>query len=182
MAIVATYTALHVVSWLDSRLNDKAFEEANYCITSLLDAKNKTFEIRKSIEDIYTHSGSKDRDRPDNEYNILRATAKKHLTDFEIILTNLNTKLSIIKIWGLEVKPDKKKELDNIIKLYIDYLGNSERLISCLHDVHGIARKKDYEYHAIAYNSHSALTQILPNTWFTSWKGLFQVSKSTSSN
>lgn len=49
MAIAATYTAFKVGGWLNSRLNDKAFEEANSCITSLMNTKNKAIELQQSI-------------------------------------------------------------------------------------------------------------------------------------
>lgn len=177
MAIAATYTALKVGGWLNSRLNDKAFEEANSCITSLMNTKNKAIELQQSIRQIYEYSGSRDRNNTDNTYNELRALSKKLLNEFESNITNLNSKLQLIKVCGLEIKPNKKKELDVIINSYINFLERSDYLIRILDDVNGKERKKGYEYHSIAYGHHIALTHTLPSKWFTSWKSLFQVSK-----
>lgn len=177
MAIAATYTAFKVGGWLNSRLNDKAFEEANSCITSLMNTKNKAIELQQSIRQIYEYSGSRDRNNTDNTYNELRAFSKKLLNEFESNITNLNSKLQLIQVWGLEIKPNKKKELDVIINSYINFLERSDYLIRILDDVNGMARKKGYEYHSIDYGHHIALTQMLPSKWFTSWKSLFQVSK-----
>ncbi|ELY4375745.1 hypothetical protein ACP6ZN_003634 [Enterobacter cloacae] len=177
MAAAAIYTAFKVSGWLNSRLNDKAFEEANSCITSLMNTKNKAIELQQSIRQIYEHSGSRDRNNTDSTYNELRAFSKKLLIEFESNITNLNSKLQLIQVWGLEIKPDKNKELKLIINSYINFLESSENLILILDDVNGMARKKNYELQAIGYNHHIALTQMLPAKWFTSWKSLFQVSK-----
>ncbi|ELN4240713.1 hypothetical protein R2W49_004176 [Klebsiella variicola] len=177
MAAAATYTAFKVGGWLNSRLNDKAFEEANSCITSLMNTKNKAIELQKSIRQIYEYSGSRNRNNTDNTYNELRENSKKLLNEFESNITNLNSKLQLIQVWGLEIKPNKKKELDVIIKSYINFLERSQYLILILDDVNGMARKQGYEYQSIEYGHHIALTQILPSKWFTSWKSLFQVSK-----
>ncbi|EOZ7623470.1 hypothetical protein UXP41_21065 [Enterobacter hormaechei] len=177
MAIAATYTAFKVGGWLNSRLNDKAFEEANSCITSLMNTKNKAIELQQSIRQIYEYSDSRDRNNTDNTYNELRALSKKLLNEFESNITNLNSKLQLIQVWGLEIKPKKKKELDVIINSYINFLERSEYLIIILDDVNGMARKQKYEYESISYGHHIALTQMLPSKWFTSWKSLFQVSK-----
>jgi len=177
MAGAAGYTALKVGKWLDTKLNDKAFEEANYFLTSLIDARTKAFEISRSIQQIYDHAGSKDRNHIDNKYNRLRMSTKELLTNYEIHITQLNSKLSLIRVWGLEVKPDKKENLDEIIKNSIVFLEKSEELLETLHDVNGMARKRGYEFKFISYNTLFAVTQILPEMWFTSWKGLFQIAK-----
>ncbi|MBK4469998.1 hypothetical protein JJQ32_02155, partial [Enterobacter hormaechei] len=119
MAAAAIYTAFKVSGWLNSRLNDKAFEEANSCITSLMNTKNKAIELQQSIRQIYEHSGSRDRNNTDSTYNELRAFSKKLLIEFESNITNLNSKLQLIQVWGLEIKPDKNKELKLIINSYI---------------------------------------------------------------
>lgn len=181
MATAAGYTALKVGKWLDSKLNDKAFEEANYFLTSLIDARTKAFEITGSIQQIYNHIGSKDRNHIDNKYNILRKSTKELLADYEMNLTQLNSKLSLIRVWGLEVKPDKKEKLSEIINSSIIFLEKSEEMLDTLHNVNGMARKKTYEFKLISYNHLFSKTQILPDMWFTSWKGLFQVAQNNSS-
>ncbi|HCR0957094.1 hypothetical protein [Enterobacter asburiae] len=182
MAAAAGYTAIKVGKWLDSKLNDKAFEEANYFLTSLIDARTRASEITGSIQKIYNHIGSKDRNQIDNKYNILRKSTKELLADYEINLTQLNSKLSLIRVWGLEVKPDKKEKLAEIINSSIIFLEKSEEMLDTLHNVDGKARKTSYEFKFISYNHHFFITQILPDMWFTSWKGLFQVARNNSSS
>lgn len=179
MAGAAIYAAFSVKDWLAPKINDKAFEEANLCITYLMDAQIKASEIFKNIQLMYNYLGTNDLTSNDKIYSEINQKNNELLTGYEVHMTNLNAKIFLMKVWGLEIQSDKKDEFNKFIANYIEFLEHSKKMLTILNDVNGMARKKNYDFHFISYNAHLAITQILPVMWFTSWKGLFQVSKTS---
>ena len=182
MAIAAIYAAFSVKDWLDSKISDKAFEEANLCITYVMDAKIKASEIFENIESMYNYLGTTNILIYDPNYININKKNMELLAEYETHLTKLNERIALMKVWGLEIIPDRKKEFNKFITNYIVFLEHSQKMLNVVSNVNGMARKKDYEFYFLDYNTHFTLTQILPAMLLTSWKGLFQVSKSSTAN
>jgi hypothetical protein len=182
MAIAAIYTIMKVKDWYADKINEKGFEHANSYITMYHEAKLKANLLHLHIENLYNYLDGKDLNTSNTEYQKRLNKVQEIHTDYRDHLLKLNSNFEILRVWNIEVHPDKKEDLKQSIGHLSSFVVTSNKMICICEDVSGLARKKTWEFHNISFKNNFALTQFLPSEWLTSWKNLFVISKSTTTN
>ena len=175
MSVIAFITVFKVYRWLDSKLN----EQANVYISYFIEAKVKEEILHTYINDMYETLGNKDLNITDKEYQSKNSKVKDLHADYKDHLIKLKSQLDILRVWDIEVHPNKSNELEKCITHYYNFIIISDKMINTYQDVNGMARKKNWEFNNLSFKPAFALTQILPSVWLTSWRVLFRESKST---
>lgn len=182
MAAIAFITVFKVYRWLDSKLNEKGFEQANLYISYFIEAKVKAEILHTYINDMYEMLDDRDLSITDNEYKNKHSIVKGLHADYKDHMRKLKSQLDILRVWNIEVHPNKCNELEECIKHYYNFIIISDKMISTYQDIGGMARKKNWEFHDLSFKPAYALTQFLPSAWLTSWRVLFRESKSANTN
>lgn len=182
MASSAIYTIVKVKDWYTDKINEKGFEQANVYITLYHEAKNKAELLHLNISAFYDHLGIQNLNLADPDYQKRLGRVEELHSDYRDHMLKLRSHLEILRVWNLEVHPDKKEKLYQSIGHLHTFTVTSHDMIQICKDVNGMARKKIWEFKDISFKINYALTQLLPSEWLTSWRELFKISKSSTTD
>lgn len=176
MAIAAIYTIFKVKDWFTDKINEKGFEQANQYITFFHEAKLKAELLHFNISDLYNYLGTINLNINDPEYQKKHNKVIELHSEYRDHIIKLKSQLDILRVWNMEVHPNKKSKLEESVINLTAFIITSDKMIKICNDVNGMARKKQWDFGSIIFKTNFALTQILPSEWLTKWKNLFVVS------
>lgn len=176
MALAAIYTIFKVKDWYADKINEKGFEQANQYITLFHQAKTKAELLHLNISQLYDYNADKNFNPGDLYYEKLLNKAWELHAEYRDHMLKLRSHSDILRVWNMEVHPDKKIKLDESIGNLNAFTVTCYNMIKICEEVNGMARKKNWECHNFSFRSNFLRTQILPSVWLASWKSLFVVS------
>lgn len=141
MASAAIYTIAKVKDWYADKINEKGFEQANAYIILYHEAKLKAELLHLNIVNFYENLGIQNLNPIDPDYQNRLTKVQDLHTDYRDHMLRLRAHLDILRVWHMEVQPDKKKQLSDSINHLHTFTVASHSMIEICKDVNGMARK-----------------------------------------
>ncbi|WP_455817777.1 hypothetical protein [Pseudomonas cerasi] len=176
MVIVAIYTIFKVKDWLTDKITEKGFEQANKYLTMYHEAKLKAELLHLNISDLHTYLEHKSININDPEYQKKTNNVIELHSEYRDHMLKLKSQLDILHVWNIEIHPEKKSTLQEILHNLFQFTVTSDKMIKICNDVNTMQRETDWGFYSLDFRTGFALTQILPLGWLTNWKNLFVVS------